>query len=93
MNRPFNLPDRPRHWLYRPENLLKLWAIQIGILLLALLPELFLDHHPHLPGSDFTLDTGFGFFAWYGFLCCAGMVVLAKVLGIFLKRRDTYYDD
>lgn len=81
------------HWLYRSENRPKLWLIQIAILLLALLPEFFTDHHAHLPGSGFDLDASFGFFAWYGFLCCAGMVALAKILGIFLKRSDTYYDD
>jgi hypothetical protein len=39
------------------------------------------------------LDTRIGFFAWYGFVTCAAMVVGAKVLGIFLKRPDDYYDD
>ncbi len=81
------------HWLYRPENLPRLWMIQIAVLLLALLPEFFIEHHPHIADSDFALDTGFGFFAWYGFLTCAGMVAAAKVLGIFLKRKDTYYDE
>ena len=81
------------HWLYRPENLPKLWVIQIGILVLALLPEFFIEHHPHVKGQDFALDASFGFFAWYGFLTCAGMVVAAKILGIFLKRKDTYYDE
>ena len=61
--------------------------------MLALLPEFFLHHHPHFEESGFTLDGGFGFYAWYGFLTCAGMVALAKILGIFLKRKDTYYDE
>ncbi|KAA6187686.1 hypothetical protein F2Q65_00100 [Thiohalocapsa marina] len=82
-----------RHWLYRKENLPKLWALQILILALALAPEFFIQHHAHVAGSDFRLDTGFGFFAWYGFVTCALMVVGAKLLGIFLKREDTYYDD
>jgi hypothetical protein len=85
--------DERRHWLYRSENLPKLWLIQIVILLLALLPEFFVHHHPHFQHSGFTLDAGFGFFAWYGFLTCAGMVALAKILGIFLKRKDSYYDE
>jgi hypothetical protein len=81
------------HWLYRRENLPRLWMILVAILVLALLPEFFVEHHPHLPGEDFALDASFGFYAWYGFLTCAGMVAAAKVLGIFLKRRDTYYDE
>jgi len=85
--------DERRHWLYRSENLPKLWLIQIVILVLALLPEFFVHHHPHFPQAGFTLDASFGFFAWYGFIACAGMVALAKILGIFLKRKDTYYDE
>lgn len=86
-------PEARKHWLYRRENLPKLWAVQVLILLLALLPEFFLHHHPHFESAGFTLDATFGFYAWYGFLACAGMVAVAKVLGIFLKRKDTYYDD
>ena len=82
-----------KHWLYRPENLPKLWVILVLILALALLPEFFLHHHQHVANSEFSLDTSFGFFAWYGFLTCAGMVAVAKILGIFLKRKDTYYDE
>lgn len=86
-------PERPVHWVYRPENRPKLWALQILILVLALLPELFVHHHPHFAGQGFALDATLGFYAWYGFLACAGMIALAKTLGIFLKRPDTYYDD
>jgi hypothetical protein len=86
-------PETRKHWLYRSENLPKLWAIQILLIVLAVLPEFFLHHHPHFEESGFTLDGSFGFYAWYGFLTCASMVALAKVLGIFLKRKDTYYDE
>ena len=86
-------PEARKHWLYRSENLPRLWGIMIAILLLSLLPEFFLHHHPHFGESEFTLDSSFGFYAWFGFLACAGMVALAKVLGIFLKRKDTYYDE
>ena len=82
-----------KHWLYRKENLPKLWMIQIGILVLAVIPEFFIKHKAHLPDTGFTLDTTFGFFAWYGFITCAAMVVGAKLLGLFLKRKDNYYDD
>ncbi|WP_200381948.1 hypothetical protein [Thiococcus pfennigii] len=84
---------RAPHWLYRRENLPNLWLIQIAILVLALLPEFFVHHHAHFPGQGMTLDASWGFYAWYGFTTCAGMVALAKVMGIFLKRPDHYYDD
>ncbi len=85
--------DREKHWLYRRKNLPKLWMIQAAILVLAVLPEFFIHHHEHFPDQGITVDASFGFFAWYGFLTCAAMVVGAKILGIFLKRKDTYYDD
>ncbi|MGD8266108.1 MAG: hypothetical protein PVF23_10405 [Chromatiales bacterium] len=92
-SRTASQPEARKHWLYRSENLPRLWGIMILILVLSLLPEFFLHHHPHFDRSDFTLDSSFGFHAWFGFLACAGMVALAKILGIFLKRKDTYYDE
>lgn len=82
-----------KHWLYREENRIKLWLIQLLILALALLPEFFLHHHPHFEEQGMSIDASWGFFAWYGFLTCAAMVAAAKILGIFLKRKDTYYDE
>ena len=77
-----------KHWLYRKENLPKLWIIQIVILVLAVLPEFFIKHKEHLPGTGFTLDTTFGFFAWYGFITCAAMVVGACLLYTSPSPRD-----
>jgi len=82
-----------KHWLYRQENRPRLWVMQIAILALALLPEFFIHHHPYFEEQGFVLDGSFGFYAWYGFITCAGMVAVAKILGIFLKRKDTYYDE
>lgn len=81
------------HWLYRPENRPLLWALLFLILTLSLLPSLVMHHHGHFPSERFDLDTQFGFYAWFGFVTCAAMVAMAKVLGIFLKRDDNYYDD
>lgn len=81
------------HWLYRPQNRPKLWAALFLILALTLLPGFFLHHHGHFPRQVLELDAQFGFYAWYGFVTCAAMVAAAKILGIFLKRDDRYYDD
>lgn len=92
-NQTINSQADRKHWLYRKENLPKLWVIQIVILMLALLPEFFIHHHAYFNEQGFDLDSSFGFYAWYGFITCAGMVAVAKILGIFLKRKDTYYDE
>ena len=82
-----------KHWLYREENRPKLWAIQIFLLIAVFIPEFFIHHHAHFEKADIHIDASFGFYAWYGFLTCAAMVVFANLLGIFLKREDTYYDE
>lgn len=76
------------HWLTRPETIRKLWILFAAILAVTVLADLFVAHHPH-----FGLDGTFGFGAWFGFASCVALVLFAKLLGVFLKRPDTYYDD
>ena len=79
---------KPVHWLVRPETIQKLWIVSSLILALTVFADFFIHHHGY-----FGVDDSFGFNAWYGLLTCAAMVFFAKLLGIFLKRRDDYYDD
>ena len=58
------------------------------ILALTVAVELLTEHRP-----VFGVDGSFGFNAWFGFGSCVVLIVLAKVYGVFLKRRDTYYED
>lgn len=78
--------DKKQHWLVRPHNIKRLWIAFIVILVLMVIPGLFLRPHAY-----FGLDGSFGFFAWYGFAACAAIVIIARLLGFFLKRGDTYY--
>lgn len=77
-----------RHWLYRPENIRKLWRWGFGILAASVVAQLVFEVYGH-----FGFDGWFGFNAVYGFLTCAGMVVFAKLLGFLVKRDDTYYQE
>lgn len=80
------MSDRQPHWLMRSTSIRRLW-IGFGLVLaLTLLAGAPVAQHAH-----FGIESGFGFYAWFGFLTCVGMVVFAKVLGIFLKRPDDYY--
>lgn len=82
------MSEHEMHWLRRPSTIRKLWQWGIGLLIIIALFDLFVHGHPH-----FGIDGTFGFYSWYGLLTCVAMVVIAKVLGIFLKQEDDYYHD
>lgn len=86
-NPPTKSPDEPEHWLVRPETIRKLWVGSSVVLALMVAADLFIDQYEY-----FGIDGTFGFYAWYGFGTCVLMVVGAKMLGIFLKRTDAYYE-
>ncbi len=74
-------------WLYRPENRRKLWWGFAVVLAATVLVQAVVPVHGH-----FGFDGLFGFNALYGFLSCAAMVVVAKLLGLVLKRPEDYYN-
>jgi len=76
------------HWLVRPRTIKLLWAVFIAVLALTLAAEFWFAAEPH-----FEAEKLFGFNALYGFAVCAAMILLAKVLGALLKRRETYYEE
>lgn len=80
--------DEEKHWLVRPETVRWLWRGGLLMLLFLVLADFFVHAHPY-----FKIDGTFGFYSWYGLVVCAAMVIFAKGLGVFLKRKDTYYDD
>ena len=80
--------DETQHWLVRPRTIRRLWIGFAVVLSLLVLGDIFI--HPH---AMFGIDGTFGFYAWYGLLTCMAMVLLAKALGLLLKRPDTFYDD
>lgn len=75
-------------WLEKPATIRLLWRGFIAVLALTVLAEFAVELHPH-----FAIERVFGFGAWYGFLACAALIVVAKAIGYFVKRPDTYYED
>jgi hypothetical protein len=76
------------HWLTRPRTIRRVWQAFVAVLALTVVAELAIEAHPH-----FAVERLFGFGALYGFLACAALILLAKGIGLVLKRPDTYYDD
>lgn len=77
-----------KHWLVRPATIRLLWGIFVAVLALSVLIQFVVPVKAH-----FGIDGSFGFNAWYGLAVCAGMILFAKLIGVFLKRHDNYYDD
>jgi hypothetical protein len=66
----------------------RLWRLFVAVLVATVLAQLAVEPHPH-----FAFEAFFGFNALYGFFACAALIVLAKGLGVLLKRKDDYYGD
>lgn len=75
------------HWLDNPKNVRKLWHGFLLTLALTVIIGTLVDLHPH-----FAIESWPGFYAAYGFFTCLLMIVVAKTLGLLLKRPDSYYD-
>jgi hypothetical protein len=65
-----------------------IWKTFIAVLALTVVVQLFIEAHPH-----FAVERLFAWNALYGFIACAVLILLARALGVLLKRRDDYYDD
>ena len=76
------------HWLYRPGTARRLWIGFAIVLALTVLAGFAVDMHPH-----FAFEALPAFFALFGFGACVVLVFGSKLLGVLLKRRDTYYDE
>ena len=74
-------------WLVRPSSIRLMWRVSIALLALTVLAQLFIKVKGY-----FGVDAWFGFGAAYGFGTCVLMVVFAKLLGLFLKRDENYYN-
>ena len=87
--KPVPRVDTPdNHWLTRPTTVRKLWIALYAVLAITVLAQLGIKVKGY-----FGVDGWFGFGAAFGFLCCVAMVLVAKVLGVMLKRPEDYYDD
>ncbi len=86
MSKQQPFPDQP-HCLVRESTIRKLWKGLIAVLTVVTLMDFVIHPHPH-----FGIDGTFGFYSWYGLVTCILMVLVAKLLGVAIKRKDTYYD-
>ena len=74
-------------WIVRKENIKKLWVVLTIILTTTVLMQILIPIKGH-----FEIEELFSFGAWFGFLSCIIMIIFAKILGFFIKRKDDYYE-
>lgn len=74
------------HWLVRPTTIRKLWFGFSLVLVLVVAAQLVI----YVKGY-FGVDAWYGFGAVYGFFSCLLMVLVAKLLGVLIKRPEDYY--
>ena len=81
-------PKKEFDWFDKPTSRKLLWWLLWITCGLTVVAELFIHRHPH-----FGIDGFFNFYSVMGFVGCAAMILVAKGLGVFLKRKDDYYGD
>jgi len=89
MSKPRQPSDRQDdHWLVRPTTIKRLWWVFSIVLALLVAAQVLIKVKGY-----FGVDGWFGFGAAFGFLSCVAMVLVAKLLGLVLKRPEDYYQD
>ncbi|PIR38899.1 MAG: hypothetical protein COV35_05310 [Alphaproteobacteria bacterium CG11_big_fil_rev_8_21_14_0_20_39_49] len=66
----------------------RLWILFILALIAALAGDFYM--HPH---NKFEIANYRFFNAIFGFASCVAIVIVSKVLGVFLKRKENYYKE
>ena len=74
------------HWLTEKSTIRLLWRWSLALLALLVVAGAFVEQHPH-----FGIDAVFAFPAWYGFIACILLIIVATAIGLVLKRPDSYY--
>jgi len=82
-----NMKPEKKYWLDNPGNVRKILYALYGVWVLLVLADLVYEKETHFP-----VEGWFGFFGIFGLLACGGLVLASKVLRVFLKRKEDYYD-
>ena len=80
-----------KHWLDQPKNVNKIVYLLYFVCAALLLTEFYIFIFGHKHGH-FDFENWFGFYAWFGFLAYISIVMSAKFLRRFIKRKEDYYD-
>ena len=75
-------------WFDHPQNIKRLKIGFYIVLVLLVLPDFFMHKH-----TLFSSIEGWpGFYAVFGFVACVAIILISKLLGFVLKKKEDYYD-
>ena len=88
-------PGERKYWIDDLRNVNKIfWSLAAVCVLLVIGYVIYVEsnkadvrEHVH-----YSWETWFGFYGIYGFVCCVALVLAARLLRVFLKRDEDYYD-
>ena len=75
-------------WVDKPGSATKIYYILIAICVGLFLLDFTYHKHGH-----FAVENVPGFYGIYGFVMFTGLILAAKALRFFIKRREDYYGD
>ncbi len=71
----------------KPKNVKRLLNCFYAALVLLLIIDFFIHKHAEFPWEGVP-----DFFAAYGFVSCVLLIFIAKLLRIFIKRKENHYE-
>jgi len=71
----------------KQENVKRFLGIFYISLVILLIIDLFIHKH-----TEFPWENAPNFFAVYGFVSCVLLIFIAKILRLFIKKNEDYYD-
>lgn len=75
------------YWLDKPGSVDLIVKAVYAVCALLVVADFFVHKH-----GPFAIEHLFGFYAWYGFIACVGLVLAAKMMRRALMRAEDYYD-
>jgi len=84
---PTARPKEKIYWLDVPANVDRLVRGFYAVCTLLLLIDFIVPKH-----GTFAIEHAFGFYAFFGFVACVTLVLVAKQLRRILMRPENYYD-
>ena len=83
----FVAPEHERTWIDYPKNVDKIVYALYALCVFLLVIDPFVHKH-----GPFAIIYIWGFYAFYGFIACVGLVIAAKWLRVIVMRPEDYYD-